>query len=297
MTPPTYASNHTMAVPAGSRAPGFAIAFALGASLTLGCSSGSPKPAFVAGPPSLPGCFAGPFAREVDGLLPPMSPKVLVRLGPVQSGNLGLSKEIEPGCTPPFRDDPKDDSVLDAGRIEGWTLARSGGKRTLVGRGSMKVARGQLELELHDDAAETTLSLSVRGHHVRVGGKQFAPFEDDIDPSEASPLALPLDALVQALARCDDDQRLLRSEDGNVIKARRADHTLWRTRWVDLNGTALVDTSSMCDDEDARIVWRSAMGDAGPLIAAASVRSPLVFTLSRQRAAMTDPHSPDSLIR
>jgi hypothetical protein len=271
-------------------------AIGLAMSAAIGCGGGSAAGGgtfHAIGAPVLPGCFSGPFAREVEGLLPSMAPKVLVSMGEPS----GLQAKLEPGCTPPFRDDVEDERVVDAGRVEAWTLSRRDGRRRLLGRGNLKVGRATLDLDVHDEANETTLRIALRGRHVTVDGKSFAPFDGEVDPDEVAPLPLPIDALAVALERCDGDTRLSRSEDGNVVRARRGGRIVWRTRWIDGGASSIVDTSAMCDEQDARLVWRGAMGLAGPLIAVASVRSDVVLTLSRQAPAQTDQSEPGSLTR
>ncbi len=102
------------------------------------------------------------------------------------------------------------------------------------------------------------------------------------------PLPLPLDALVAALDRCDGDQRLGRTPDGNVVEARRGGIALWRSRWIDAQAQAIVDTSTACGEGDARAMWRTAVGELLPMIAVASVRSDRVLVIVRQGPTSLD---------
>ena len=207
-----------------------------------------------------PACPRGAFANELEGLLPSLAPVVPVELIPVTT----LDRKIEPGCVVPFRKDP-DERLLDVGRVVVKTASRTQkGKSMLLGRGRLEVGRRALRLRLMNVAGDESLALMVDGAHVSYRAKGEAPFEGDIAAGDESPLPLPFDALVAALDKCDDDQRLGRTEDGNVIEARRGELGLWRSRWMDANVNAIVDTSVACTKDDARLVWRTAVGDCLP---------------------------------
>jgi hypothetical protein len=93
---------------------------------------------------------------------------------------------------------------------------------------------------------------------------------------------------VASLDVCDRDQRLGRTEDGNVVEAVRGSMPLWRSRWVAENATAIVDTSMACSKDDARLVWRTAVGDLLPMLAVASVRSDRTLLVVRQGPSDTE---------
>jgi hypothetical protein len=189
----------------------------------------------------------------------------------------------------PFRNEP-DDRVLDVGRVVGRTMRKAapGDKPVLIGRGRLQVGRRVLRLTLSNDAGEEMLDLAIDGAHVRLREKGQSPFEADVAPNDASALPLPLDALVAAIDRCDDDLRLGKTSDGNVIEARRNEMPLWRTRWIDAQTTSVIDTSIACSTADARMLWRTAAGDMLPSIAVASARSERVLVIVRQKPAQTD---------
>ncbi len=231
-----------------------------------------------------PECPRGSFATELESLLPPVAPLQSVSLLPAD----GIDKKIEPGCVVPFRKDP-DDRLLDVGRVIARTLSRTKkGKAVVLGRGRLEIGRRALRLTLQNDAGEESLSIEIAGAHVimREGGKKLVT---DVSLSDDSELPLPLDALVAAVDDCGGDERLGRTEDGNVIEARRGELGLWRTRWMDDKQTAIVDTSVACTKADARLVWRTAVGDILPMLAVASARSDRVLVIVRHgQSHMTD---------
>jgi hypothetical protein len=232
----------------------------------------------------MPACPAGPFATEVATLLPSLAPITKVALLPVKT----LDRSIEPGCIVPFRKEP-DDRLIDVGRVVGTTMMRGGrGKPTVIGRGRLEIGRRALHLRLANDAGDATLTIDLDGSHVKLAEKGQAPFEADVLLEGDEPLPLPVDALVAALDRCDDDARLGRTEDGNVIEARRGALALWRSRWIDREASAAVDTSFACAPSDARFVWRTASGDTLPMIALGSARSQRVLVIARQGGSNTE---------
>jgi len=217
-------------------------------------------------------------------MLPPMEKARPVPLLPVET----LDKSIEPGCVVPFRKEP-DDRLLDVGRVVAKSFSRtSKGKPVLLGRGRLEVGRRALRLRLADVAGDETLSLMIDGSHVVFTAKGEPPFEGDVSVNAETPLPMPFDALVAALDKCDDDQRLGRTEDGNIIEARRGEFALWRSRWMDTTSNSIVDTSFACTKDDARLMWRTAVGDCLPMIAAASVRSDRALVIVRQGPSETE---------
>lgn len=234
---------------------------------------------------AVPACPRGAFLAQMDQILPQLSPTQPVTLVPAST----VRKKVEPGCVVPFRNEP-DDRVLDVGRVVGKTMRKSqpGEKPVLLGRGRLQVGRRVLRLTLLDDAGTEMLDLAVDGSHVRLREKGQKPFEADVSPDDASSLPLPLDALVAAIDRCDDDQRLGKTADGNVIEARRGQMPIWRSRWIDSQTTSVIDTSIACDASDARMLWRTAAGEMLPSIAVASTRSERVLVIVRQKPSQTD---------
>jgi len=233
---------------------------------------------------AMPQCPRGKFATELDAVLPPLEPIKPVGLFPVQA----LDRSIEPGCVVPFRKEP-DERALDVGRVVARSLSRtSKGKPEELGRGRLEVGRHVLRLRLVDLAGDETVALFVEGKHVTYRKKGSPPFEADVSTLEDTPLPLPFDALVAALDKCDGDQRLGRTEDGNIIEARRGESPLWRTRWMDTAANAIVDTSSVCTGDDTRLLWRTAVGDCLPMIAVASVRSDRLLVIVRQGQSNTE---------
>lgn len=253
--------------------------------LASGCTEPAARTA-PSGPPSktaVPACPRGKFAAELDAVLPPLEAPRSVALYPARP----LDARIEPGCVVPFRNDP-DERVIEAGRVLVRTILRPKGKSLLVGRGALSIGRRTLRLEAHDDGGTTTLALAVDGRHVKLRERNAEPFEADVSPEEETPLPLPLDALVAGLDRCDRDQRLTVSFDGNVVEARRGDLALWRSRFVDPTTSAIIDTSVGCSSDDTRLLWRSGAGEMLPMFVVASVRSARVLIIARQRPSVTD---------
>jgi hypothetical protein len=234
---------------------------------------------------AIPACPRGAFMAQMDQILPALSQTQPVMLVPASA----VRKKVEPGCVVPFRNEP-DDRVLDVGRVVGRTMRKSqpGEKPALIGRGRLQVGRRVLRLSLLDDAGTEMLDLAIDGAHVRLREKGQKPFEADVAQGDTSSLPLPLDALVAAIDRCDDDLRLGKTADGNVIEARRGQMPLWRWRWIDSQTTSVIDTSIACDAGDARMLWRTAAGDMLPSIAVASTRSERVLVIVRQKPSQTD---------
>jgi hypothetical protein len=246
--------------------------------LALACFACSePKTPKVPDRQARAACPRGTFAAELDKLLPSLYPAQVVSLLPAT----GIDKKIEPGCVVPFRRDP-DERLLDVGRVTTRTASRSKkGKDIVLGRGRLEIGRRALRLTVHNDAGDETLALTIDGAHIvmREAGKKLVT---DVSLADESELPLPLDALVAALDDCGGDERLGRTEDGNIIEARRGDLGLWRSRWMDANQTAVIDTSYACTKTDARLVWRTAVGDLLPMLAVASARSDRVLVIARQ---------------
>lgn len=245
---------------------------------------GKPRPAAVPTRSAKPACPRGSFAAEVERILPPVAPVQSVALVPPD----GIDASIEPGCVVPFRREP-DERMLDVGRVIAKTYAVGSKARPVVlGRGRLEVGRRAMRLRLHDDAGDEVLTLKLDGAHVVLTEKGKARFEADVSLEGDSELPLPLDALVAALDVCERDQRLGKSADGNVIEARRGTLSLWRSRWMEPNATAIVDTSMACSESDARLVWRSAVGELLPMLAVASARSPRSLLIVRQGPSDTE---------
>lgn len=244
----------------------------------------TPKASSSAARQATPVCPRGTFAAELDAMMPPLETPRPVPLIPVQT----LDRSIEPGCVVPFRKEP-DDRLLDVGRVVAKAFSRTNkGKPILLGRGRLEVGRRAFRLRLTDLGGDESLALIIDGSHVTYRQKGEPPFEADINPSDDSPLPMPFDALIAALDKCDDDQRLGRTEDGNVIEARRGEFALWRSRWMDSGSNSIVDTSFACTKSDARLMWRTAVGDCLPMIAAASVRSDRAIVIARQAPSETE---------
>ena len=237
----------------------------------------------------MPACVRGTFAGELDEHLPPLALPHVTALRDAPK----LDRSIEPGCVLPFRKEPSE-SLLDAGRIvarvTGRTLGKTAGRmRPLtLGHGTMRVGRGAMELRVHDHAGDDVLVIAVQGARVTVAGKGRQPFATDVDLAGDTPLPFPLDALVAALGTCDGDVRLGASDDGNTVEAQRGGMQLWRSRWMPLDGASAVDTSVLCDPNDARLAWRIAEGDTLPMLVVASKRSPLVLLIEKETPAWTE---------
>lgn len=262
---------------------GWRHALLLVAVLGAACGEQQLKPQ-VPGRIVTPGCPKGAFAAEVERILPNLEPVRAVGLLPAS----GLDPKIEPGCVVPFRKEP-DDRLIDVGRVVAKTYAVGvKAKPVLLGRGRLEVGRRALRLRLQNVAGDEVFSLTVAGTHVVLDEKGESHFEGDVSLDDDGKLPLPLDALVAALDVCDRDQRLGRTEDGNVVEAVRGSMPLWRSRWVADGATAVVDTSVACGKDDARLVWRTAVGDLLPMIAVASARSDRTLLVVRQGPTDTD---------
>ena len=247
-----------------------------------------PRTPKVAGREVRPGCPRGAFAAELEAMLPSLETATPVALVPISSVEASVDWSIEPGCVVPFRKEP-DERLLDVGRVVAKSMSRTNkGKPKLLGRGRLEVGRRALRLRLLNDAGDSSLSITVDGAHVAVSEKGQQPFDGVIALDSDAPLPLPLDALVAALDTCDGDSRVARTEDGNIIEARRGSFPLWRSRWLDQHATTIVDTSVACSGDDARLLWRTAIGDLLPMIAVASARSDRVLVIVRQGQTDTE---------
>lgn len=261
--------------------------------VALGCGSAPPIHHGQGAPTHVvPACVHGTFAEELDRHLPPLSPIRPVAVFDAPK----LDASIEPGCVLPFRDKekPGEDGVLDVGRV----VARIGKRKigtsanhlepNVVGHGTLKLGRGEMALTIHDDAGDEVLGIDVKGTRVQLRRKKAEPLVLDVDVRAEDELPLPLDALVQALSSCGGDQRIAATEDGDVVEAKRDGAMLWRTRWITPERSTIVDTSVVCDTDDARLAWRTAMGDVVPMIVLASKRSELVLIIERETASWTE---------
>ena len=245
---------------------------------------GEPKTPAVPTHHARPECPHGTFATELATLLPSLEPVRSVALIPI--GN--LDKKIEPGCVVPFRKEP-DDRVIDVGRVVARTASRSEkGKAVLLGRGRLEIGRRAMRLSLQNDGGDETFSIVIAGSHVTLKEKGKKSFDADVALDSDSELPLPLDALVAAIDDCGSDERLGRTEDGNVVEARRGPLALWRARWTDEHRTAVIDTSYGCSKDDARLLWRTAIGDILPMLAVASARSDRVLVIMRHGQSKTE---------
>jgi len=232
----------------------------------------------------------GTFAEELDRHIPPLAPihPVAVFAAPK------LDASIEPGCVLPFRDKPGVESTIDVGRVVARLGKRKIGalpnalKPKVVGHGTLKIGRGELALTVHDDAGDETLGIDVKGTHVALRRKKEEPIALDVDLVADDPLPLPFDALVEALSPCDADERVAATEDGDVVEAKRAGVALWRSRYVTLERATIVDTSVLCDTNDARLAWRTAVGDVVPMIVVMSKRSEMVLIIERETPSWTE---------
>ncbi|MEO7094213.1 MAG: hypothetical protein ABI175_13240, partial [Polyangiales bacterium] len=240
-----------------------------------------------------PGCVRGTFAAELDRHLPPLSPIHSVSLFDAAK----LDPLLEPGCILPFHEQAGIEAETDVGRVVvRVTRRRAVGdvkddKPRLVGRGTMRIGRNRLHLEAHDDAGGVVLSLGVEGRTVHMKWKGTPDYGGEIALDGDGALPLPLDALVAAIDRCDADERLGASEDGNLVEARRLGHSLWRARYLESSGAYAIDTSVLCGENDARLAWRTAAGDTLAMLVLASVRSEVTLLIERQPASATEDFS------
>lgn len=231
-----------------------------------------------------PLCQKGPFATEMERLLPLLAPLRPVGL----FAPTGLDPKLEPGCVVPFRKEP-DDRLIDVGRVVAKTsTVGAKEKPVLLGRGRLEVGRRALRLRLMNAGGDEVFALVVDGAHVTLTEKGKKPFETVIKLGDDGPLPLPLDALVASVDVCDADQRLGRTDDGNLVEATREGLPLWRTRWLADDSTAIVDTSVVCGPSDTRLVWRTAVGDLLPMLAVASKRSDRTLVIVRQGPTDTE---------
>lgn len=257
----------------------------------VGCDSTPPvRHAKTPATHVVPGCVHGTFAEELDRHLPPLAPvrPVAVFAAPK------LDASIEPGCVLPFRDKPGVEQTIDVGRVVARLGRRTIGalpdalKPKVVGHGTLKLGRNELALSIHDDAGDENLGIDVKGNHVVVRRKNVDAVTLDVDLAADDPLPLPLDALIESLASCAADERIAATEDGDVIEAKRAGVALWRSRYVTLERATIVDTSVLCDKNDARLAWRTAVGDIIPMVVVMSKRSEWVLVIERETKSWTE---------
>lgn len=261
----------------------------------LGACEASPPPRPPLGPgrKATPACLHGTFAAELDRHLPPLSPVRQVSLFDAAK----LDPRLEPGCILPFHEKPGVDAEVDVGRVVVRVTRRSAKgnvketKPELLGRGTMRVGRGRLHLEARNDPGDVVLALEVDGRRVHMKWKGVPDYVGEIAIDADVPLPLPLDALVAAIDRCDADERLGASEDGNVVEARRLGLSLWRARYLETNGAFAIDTSVLCGENDARLAWRTAAGDTLAMLVLASVRSDVTLLIERQPASQTEDYT------
>ena len=257
----------------------------------LGCDT-TPPVRHARTPPLhvVPGCVHGTFAEELDRHIPPLAPvhPVAVFAGPK------LDPSIEPGCVLPFRDKPGVEQVVDVGRVVARLGTRKIGalpdalKPKVVGHGTLKLGRNELALSVHDDAGDESLGIDVKANHVVLRRKKAEPVTLDVDLASDDPLPLPVDALIEALTSCEGDERVAATEDGDVVEAKRAGIALWRSRYVTLERSTIVDTSVLCDKNDARLAWRTAVGDVIPMVVVMSKRSDQVLIIERETPSWTE---------
>ncbi len=264
--------------------PRFLFGGALFGSALLGCST-APAQGKVPSRKSTLSCPRGAFAAELDTLMPQLFAQKTVDLVPPAK----IDTSIEPGCIVPFRREP-DERFLDAGRVEVFTTSRTKPEKQphRVGRGNLKLGRGSLELDVHNDGGDETLFVSLKGSHVVLRSKGDAPLDLDVNLESDTPLPLPLDALVASLDKCDADERTGKSVDGNQIEAKRGNFMLYRGRFLDTQATLAIDTSVMCGGGDARLAWRTASGDTLPFLLVASARSDRTMLIQRQPGSKTE---------
>jgi hypothetical protein len=257
----------------------------------VGCDT-TPPVRHAKTPPThvVPGCVHGTFAEELDRHLPP-----LAAVHPVAIfASPKLDPSIEPGCVLPFRDKPGVEQTIDVGRVVARLGTRKIGalpdalKPKVVGHGTLKLGRNELALSVHDDAGDETLGIDVKGNHVALRQKKAEPIALDVVLAADDPLPLPFDALIEALTSCNGDERLAATEDGDVVEAKRGGLALWRSRYVTLERATIVDTSVMCDTNDARLAWRTAVGDVIPMVVVMSKRSDRVLIIERETPSWTE---------
>jgi hypothetical protein len=240
-----------------------------------------------------PACLRGSFAEELEQHLPPLSPVRPVSLFDAAK----VDPRLEPGCILPFHEKPGIDAETDVGRVIVRVSRRSTKdaprvlKPELLGRGTMRVGRGRLHLEARNDAGDVVLAIDVEGRTVHMQWKDAPDFGGEVALDGDGPLPLPLDALVASVDRCDADERLGASEDGNIVEARRLGFSLWRARYLEPDGSFAVDTSVLCGEKDARLAWRTAAGDTLAMLAVASARSDVTLLVERQAVSVTEEYT------
>lgn len=233
-------------------------------------------------------CPAGPTAAEITRLMPPMGPTGTRTLVPPTT----LKKDIEPGCMVPFRDETADDKQRGVGRVLVQTATRGAPWKPL-GRGRLFVGRGAMTLVVHDDAGDEVLGLAVEDRKVVVRRKGEPLYRTSVALGPGKPLPLPVDALVAALEGCATDTRLGVDESVTIVEARRSGLPMLRTRWLDGENPAAVDTGLVCGPSDAFLGYRTTSGSIGWSLTAISARSPLALRIEHQVRKATDPKDDD----
>lgn len=250
--------------------------------VAVACQSGPAAKAPPTGPSTrlLPACPTGHFSEELGRIAPPMKAPTPVSL----YSSVQLDRTVEPGCVLAFHAKPGDETLLDVGRVIVRTRLRDGAATAWkeIGRGTLRVGRDRLALQATDRGGSESIYLVVEGRRFEVRFPGTEPESGELDPNGTERLPVPIDALMSALERCDGDERLLASPDGNVVEARRRGELLWRTRWLDPQGSLAVDTSVVCGEADARMLWRSIAGDALPMLLVASTRSERALLVERE---------------
>ena len=269
-----------------SGSSGSIVLFVVASTFVGGCDA-SPNARVPVGPSRkvVPNCTRGSFAEDLERAMPPFDTAASVDLFAATA----IERSIEPGCIVPFREKPGLEAMIDVGAVVGFLTPRTlGGKPIALGRGTLQVGRETMRLSLHDAGGDETLGLEVDGARVRVRRKGAPAFEAVIDLASDEALSLPLDALIASLSRCDDDERLGASGDGNVVAAKRLGRELWRARWLRGNGEMAVDTSVWCDAGDARLAWRTVEGEGLPSLSLASARAPVTMRIEREAPSWTE---------
>lgn len=238
------------------------------------------------------GCPAGPVSAEIARVMPPMGVKGPVTLVPPEH----LKKAIEPGCLVPFRDETADEKQRGVGKVLVSTIAR-GAAPVPLGRGRLFIGRGAMTLVVNDDSGDEALGLSIEDRRVVVRRKGHKLYRGSVALGPGKPLPLPVDALLAAIEGCATDTRLGTNEDVSIVEARRGGFPLLRTRWLDAENPAAVDTGLLCGDQDAWIGYRSTAGSIGWSLTVVSARSELGLKIEqvvrKETDAKDDEEKPD----